>query len=49
MKVRYHLRKFLRDALKANKNAYLKYDKLVIEGEIYEYDPTTADIVSVRK
>ena len=49
IKVRYHLRKFLRDALKANKNAYLKYDKLVIEGEIYEYDSTTADIVSVRK
>ena len=29
--------------------AYLKYDKLIIEGEVYEYDPTVEDIVSVRK
>ena len=38
MKARNYLRKFLRDALKNNKKAYLKYDKLIIEGEAYEYD-----------
>ena len=45
MKARYHLRKYLRDALKA----YLKYDKLIIEEEVYEYDSTLEDIVLIRK
>ena len=48
-KARYHLRKYLRDALKENKKAYLKYDKLIIEEELYEYDSTLEDIVLIRK
>ena len=49
MKARNNLRKFLRDALKNNKKACLKYDKLIIEGEAYEYDSTLEDIVAVGK
>ena len=49
MKARNYLRKFLRDALKNNKKAYLNYDKLIIEGEAYEYDSTLEDIVAVGK
>ena len=49
MKARNNLRKFLRDALQNNKKACLKYDKLIIEGEAYEYDSTLEDIVAVGK
>ena len=47
MNARYHLRKYLPDALKKNKKAYLKYDKLIIEEEVYEYDSTLEDIVFI--
>ena len=48
MKARNDLRRFLPDALKDKKEAYLKYDKLVINGDIYEYDETSEDIVQVQ-
>ena len=28
--------------------SYLKYDKLIIDGETFEYDETSEDIVQVR-
>ena len=49
MKARNDLRKFLRSAIANKKNAYLRYDKLVIENEVYEYDSTAEDIVQVDK
>ena len=49
MKARNDLRKFLRSAIAYLKNAYLRYDKLVIENEVYEYDSTEEDIVQVDK
>lgn len=48
MKARNDLRRFLRDTLKNKKEAYLKYDKLIINGEIYEYDETSEYIVQVQ-
>ena len=45
MKARNNLRKFLKDALKDNKRAFLRYDKLVIEGDAYIYDQDTDDIL----
>ena len=49
MKARNDLRKFLKSAVKEEKNAYLRYDKLVIDGELYEYDSETGDIVQIDK
>lgn len=43
MKVRKELRRFLRDALKGIQKAFLKYDKLVIESDTYEYDSDLED------
>ena len=37
-KVRASLVKFLNQALKAGKDAYLRYDKLIVNGYAYEYD-----------
>lgn len=37
-KVRALLVKFLNQALQSGKNAYLRYDKLVVNGHVYEYD-----------
>ena len=48
MKARNDLRGFLRNALKDKKEAYLKYDKLIIDGETFEYDETSEDIVQVQ-
>ena len=45
MKARNNLRKFLKDALKDNKRAFLRYDKLLIEGDAYIYDQDTDDIL----
>lgn len=47
MKALNDLRKFLQDALSNGSKAFLHYDKLVIEGDvyIYEYDAVTEDIV----
>ena len=36
MKARNDLRGFLRNALKDKKEAYLKYDKLILDGETFE-------------
>ena len=44
MKCRNDLRSFLRDTLKASKNAYIKYDELVIEKDTFMYDENTEDI-----
>ena len=49
MKTRNNLRKFLKDALKDNKRAFLRYDKLIIEGDAYVYDPKTENILLTRK
>ena len=49
MTARNDLRKFLGSAIADKKNAYLRYDKLVIENEVYEYDSTAEDIVQVDK
>ena len=49
MKARNDLRKFLKSAVKEEKNAYLRYDKLVIDGELYEYDSEAGDIVQIDK
>ena len=48
-RLRNDLRKFLRSAIAYLKNIYLRYDKLVIENEVYEYDSTAEDIVQVDK
>ena len=45
MKARNNLRKFLKDALKDNKRAFLIYDKLIIEGDAYIYDQEAIDIL----
>ena len=49
MKARNDLRKFLKSAVAEEKRAYLKYDKLIIDGEIYEYDNVAGDIVQVDR
>ncbi|MEW8544972.1 MAG: hypothetical protein AB2693_15715 [Candidatus Thiodiazotropha sp.] len=49
MKARNDLRKFLRDALANGSKAFLRYDKLVIEGDVYEYDAATEDIILIDK
>ena len=41
------LRSFLREAFKNKKDAYLKYDRFVINGEMYDYDEASEDIVQV--
>ena len=48
MKTRNDFRDFLRNALKDKKQAYLKYDELIIDGEIFECDDTSEDIVQVQ-
>ena len=49
MKARNDLRKFLKSAVAEEKRAYLKYDKLIIDGEVYEYDNVAGDIVQVDR
>lgn len=47
MKARNDLRSFLKSALANKKKAYLKFDKLVIDDQQYEYDVDSEDIVPV--
>ena len=47
MKAQPVLRSFLQEALKNKRDAYLKYDRLVINGEMYDYDEASEDIVQV--
>ena len=49
MKARNNLRKLLKSAVAEEKRAYLKYDKLIIDGEVYEYDNVAGDIVQVDR
>ena len=49
MKARNDLRKFLKSAVAEEKRAYLKYDKLIIDGEVYEYDNVAGNIVQVDR
>ena len=37
-KIRYKLIPFMRDAIQQNKRAFLRYDKLIIDGQAYVYD-----------
>lgn len=49
IKARNDLRNFLKRAAAEEKLAYLKYDKLIIDGKVYEYDNVAGDIVQVDK
>ena len=49
MKARNDLRKFLKNAVADGKHAYLKYDKLIINDQVFEYDNETGDIVQIDK
>ena len=47
MKAKNDLRSFLKTALVNKKKAYIKFDKLVIDGQEYKYDAHSEDIVAV--
>ena len=49
MKARNDLRNFLKNAVADGKHAYLKYDKLVINDKVFEYDNETGDIAQIDK
>ena len=49
MKARNDLRKFLKNAVADGKHAYLKYDKLVINDKVFEYDNEIGDITHIDK
>ena len=49
MKARNDLRKYLKSAVADGKHAYLKYDKLVINDQVFEYDNKTGDIAQIDK
>ena len=48
-KARNYLRPFLKRELHNSNRAYIRYDKLVIAGTSYEYDPEVKDIVHVER
>ena len=49
MKARNDLRIFLKIAVADGKLAYLKYYKLVINDQVFEYDNETGDIAQIDK
>ena len=49
MKARNDLGKFLRNAAADGKHAYLNYDKLVINDQVFEYDNEIGDIAQIDK
>ena len=48
-KARNDLPKYLKNAVAEGKRAYLKYDELIIDGEVYEYDNVAGGIVQVDR
>lgn len=49
IKARNGLRPFIRKAKRDGKELYLKYNRLMIDGDAYEYDEITEDIVLTDK
>ena len=49
MKAINDFRQFLKSAVANGKHAYLKYDKLVINEQVFEYDNETGDIAQIDK
>ena len=43
------LKIFFKNAVADGKHAYLKYDKLVINDQVYEYNNETGDIAQIDK